>query len=206
MPVPPPRLGGGEIWSAHETTVAQAVNDTLQFLELAGEANVRDHGRFGVGFTIRSGTLDEDVDLTAVGVGVSQALPIVLLLVLSEPNEVVVVEQPELHLHPAMQLRMADLLLQYANANRQVIVETHSEHIVNRLRRRVVENPTDFQGIVQLQFAESDEAGDTRYRGSTISADGTLSEDWPEGFFEVGSGEATEFLRALLSRRQSDDQ
>lgn len=194
------------LWETEEVKVADAVNLTLRFLDLAGEATVKDHGRFGVGFSIRQKGTHPDVDLTAVGVGVSQALPIVLQLVLSEPGQVVVVEQPELHLHPAMQLRMADLLLNYAMSGRQIIAETHSEHIVNRLRRRVVESPDQVQDAIQLQFAETDAEGDTVYRSSSIGADGTLSEDWPEGFFEVGSGEATEFLRALLSSKQVTDQ
>ena len=191
--------------SAETTTVAYALNQILKFLNLVDEASSTDHGRFGVGFDVRPTGLQQDVDLTAVGVGVSQALPIALLLVLSKPGDVIIIEQPELHLHPAMQLRMADLLLNFARNGRQVIVETHSEHIVNRIRRRVVEAPEQLNDTIMLQFAETDADHNTVYRPSVINPDGTLSDDWPEGFFEVASDEATELLKALIQQRRKED-
>ena len=209
--VPLPDMAGdaqqlNTVWnSAESTTVGYALNKILKFLDLVDEASSTDHGRFGVGFDVRPTGLQQDVDLTAVGVGVSQALPIVLLLVLSKPGDVIILEQPELHLHPAMQLRMADLLLNFARNGRQVIVETHSEHIVNRIRRRVVETPKQLNDTIMLQFAETDAEHNTVYRPSAINPDGTLSDDWPEGFFEVASDEATELLKALIQQRRKED-
>lgn len=192
-------------WIPQPLKVADALDQILQFLDLVDAASARDHGRFGVGFSVQPSGVQAEVDLTAVGVGVSQALPIALLLVLSQPGDLILIEQPELHLHPAMQLRMADLLMNYARQGRQVIVETHSEHIVNRLRRRVVEHPDLLQNDIILQFAETDPDSNTVYRPSTINPDGTLSDDWPEGFFEVASDEATELLRALIQQRRKED-
>ena len=191
-------------WHPQELNVEGALDQILQFLNLVDAASAKDHGRFGVGFSVQPSGVQAEVDLTAVGVGVSQALPIALLLVLSDPGDVIIIEQPELHLHPAMQLRMADLLLNYACAGRQVIVETHSEHIVNRLRRRVVEAPELARDSIMLQFAETDSNNNTIYRPSEINNDGTLSDDWPEGFFEVASDEATELIKALLQKRSGE--
>lgn len=206
VPVPTEYVWGTE-WSVREVSVADALNDTLSFLDLATSAGVSDHGRHGIGFSVVPTTsAGHQVDLTAVGVGVSQALPVALQLVLSKPGDVLIIEQPELHLHPAMQLRMADLLLKFATAGRQIIVETHSEHLVNRLRRRVVEDPRELSAVVALLFAETDDDDNTVYRESNIRDDGTLADDWPDGFFDVGASEATELLRALLKRQQATDQ
>ena len=206
VPVPIEYMWGTE-WSIREVSVADALNDILSFLDLATSAGVSDHGRHGIGFSVVPTTsAGHQVDLTAVGVGVSQALPVALQLVLSRPGDVLIIEQPELHLHPAMQLRMADLLLKFATAGRQIIVETHSEHLVNRLRRRVVEDPSALSAVVSLLFAETDDDDNTVYRESNIRDDGTLADDWPDGFFDVGASEATELLRALLKRQHATDQ
>jgi len=206
VPVPIEYMWGTE-WSVREVSVADALNDILSFLDLATSAGVSDHGRHGIGFSVVPTTsAGHQVDLTAVGVGVSQALPVALQLVLSRPGDVLIIEQPELHLHPAMQLRMADLLLKFATAGRQIIVETHSEHLVNRLRRRVVEDPSALSAVVSLLFAETDDDDNTVYRESNIRDDGTLADDWPDGFFDVGASEATELLRALLKRQQETGQ
>jgi len=206
VPVPTEFIWGTD-WSERDVSVTEALNEILSFLDLATSVGVTDHGRYGIGFSVVATTsVGHEVDLTAVGVGVSQALPIALLLVLSEPGDVLVIEQPELHLHPAMQLRMADLLLRFAAAGRQIIVETHSEHLVNRLRRRVVEDPGTHSHLVALLFAETDDDDNTIYRESKIRDDGTLADDWPDGFFDVGASEATELLRALLQRQQATGQ
>jgi len=111
-------------------------------------------------------------------------------------------EQPELHLHPAMQLKLADFLLACSRSGQQIIVETHSEHLVNRLRRRVANDSTrTLSRSIGLLFAEQ-KNGVSQYRATTISESGGLSQGWPEGFLDVGSNEATEFISEALRRRK----
>ena len=111
-------------------------------------------------------------------------------------------EQPELHLHPEMQLRLADFLLACARSGRQIIVETHSEHLVNRLRLHVAQDETNAtRDLVQLLFAEQ-ENGVTSYRASQINPLGGLSEDWPRGFLDVGADEAGQLLRQTVQRHR----
>jgi predicted ATPase len=111
----------------------------------------------------------------------------------------VVIEQPELHLHPAMQLKLADFLLACVKTGRQILVETHSEHLVNRLRLRSAENPETNAQLIRLLFAEQQESN-TVYRSSDVNDEGGLEESWPEGFLDVGANEAAEFLRMNIQK------
>jgi predicted ATPase len=118
---------------------------------------------------------------------------------MARPGEIVILEQPELHLHPSMQIRLAEFLLACVKSGRQVIVETHSEYLVNRLRRHAVEEPESSE-LVKLVFAEQDSKGVTQFRESAIDSDGGLSEDWPSGFLDVASDEAFRLLSAHLDK------
>jgi hypothetical protein len=188
--------------SVRNTRLGEALNLWLVKLGLADEAKATDRGRLGIGLTVSPVGSGKDVDLTSVGVGVSQVLPVLLLCLLARRGSVVLMEQPELHLHPAMQLRLADFLLACAKSGRQIIIETHSEHLVNRLRFHVAQDETNATSdYVQLLFAEQ-ENGVTSYRTSQINPLGGLSEDWPRGFLDVGSDEAGKLLRQTVLRQR----
>ena len=188
--------------SVRSTRLGDALNLWLVELGLADEAKATDRGRLGIGLTVSPVGSGKDVDLTSVGVGVSQVLPVLLLCLLASPGSVVLMEQPELHLHPGMQLRLADFLLACARSGRQIIVETHSEHLVNRLRLHVAQDETNAtRDLVQLLFAEQ-ENGVTSYRASQINPLGGLSEDWPRGFLDVGADEAGQLLRQTVQRHR----
>lgn len=188
--------------SVRNTRLGEALNLWLVELGLADEAKATDRGRLGIGLTVSPVGSGKDVDLTSVGVGVSQVLPVLLLCLLARRGSVILMEQPELHLHPAMQLRLADFLLACAKSGRQIIIETHSEHLVNRLRLHVAQDETSATSDhVQLLFAEQ-ENGVTSYRTSQINPLGGLSEDWPKGFLDVGSDEAGQLLRQTVLRQR----
>ena len=199
--VQPPR---GEAPMEPRPTLQSALNYWLVELGLADSASTTDRGRLGIGLEVSPMGTGRSVDLTSVGVGVSQVLPVVILCLLSRPGSIILVEQPELHLHPAMQLRLADFLLACARTGRQIIVETHSEHLVNRLRLRVASGEVaNSRELVQLLFAEQVN-GTTNYRASTINDLGGLDNEWPSGFLDVGSTEAGQLLRqTVLRHRQS---
>ncbi|MCL5999092.1 MAG: AAA family ATPase [Chloroflexi bacterium] len=79
------------------------------------------------------------VNLRDVGSGVAQVLPIIIASLQAKEDGLLIVEQPELHLHPEAQVAMIDLFLELANKGVRVLIETHSEHMLLRLRRRIVE-------------------------------------------------------------------
>jgi len=186
-------------------TFMEALNLWLQHLDLVENAFATDRGRLGIGLEVVPKGISKSVDLTSVGVGVSQVLPVLVLCLITKPGKLVVIEQPELHLHPAMQLKLADFLLACVKTGRQIIVETHSEHIVNRLRLRSMESPDENSKLIRLLFAEQEE-GNTVYRSSDVNDLGGLDEDWPEGFLDVGANEAASFMRASIGKMREKKQ
>ena len=143
--------------------------------------------------------------LTDVGFGVSQVLPALVLLYYVPEGATVLMEQPEIHLHPAVQSGLADLMLNVAVVRDvQIIVESHSEHLLRRLQRRVAE-PGDQpeQRVtaedVKLYFVSSQ-------RGEAQSTDLQLNEygeieNWPANFFGDEMGEVAAIAEASLQRR-----
>ena len=177
------------------TGLSSALNYWLQQFGIADSSHTEDRGRFGLDLRISPPSLGMPVDLTSVGVGVSQILPVILLCLLAEPGDLVILEQPELHLHPALQHKLADFLLECTRSGRQILVETHSEHLINRLRRRVAEDDSDeTRSLIGLLFAEQYE-GQTTFSESKINIYGGLSRDWPDGFLDVGAREAQHLVR-----------
>lgn len=167
---------------------------------MATKLDLEDRGRLGIGLRIAPGEPSHLVDLTSVGVGVSQVLPVVVLCLLSSPGDLIILEQPELHLHPALQQRLGDFLLEAANSGRQLLVETHSEHLVSRVRRRVAEETGWAEGLVGLLFAEQVD-GVTKFRDSAVDRYGGLQDDWPTGFFDISAREAQAFVTTSLTKR-----
>ena len=137
--------------------------------------------------------------LTDVGFGVSQVLPVLVLLYYVPEGSTVLMEQPEIHLHPAVQSGLADVMLNVADVrNVQIIVESHSEHLMRRLQRRVAEQRMS-SGDVKLYFVSSG-------RGEAQVADLHLNEwgeieNWPENFFGDEMGEIAAISEASLKRR-----
>ena len=186
---------------ARETTLGAALNMWLDWFGLADRASVEDLGRQGLELKVRPEGAAHEVDLTSVGVGVSQALPVILNCLLSKHEDLLIFEQPELHLHPLLQQQLADFLLIFVRDGRQILVETHSEHLVNRLRTQVAADDTNQTGnLIKLLFAEQSD-GVTSYRESEINEFGGVSEDWPEGFLDLSARSAQDLVRQSLNKR-----
>ena len=133
-----------------------------------------------------------------VGVGISQMVP-VIVAALRKQDGVLGVEQPELHVHPAIQVGMGDLFIRAAASDpdkfpsgKTLIIETHSEHIMLRLLRRVREQtedelPPGTLGLtpddLSVIYVESGLDG-VRFRPLRIAPDGDFVDRWPVGFFE----------------------
>lgn len=99
-----------------------------------------------------------DYNISSVGFGVSQVLPIIVSGIVKNDNELLLLEQPEIHLHPNAQMCMADFLLSMAINHKGVIVETHSDHIINRIVRRMMEDPI-INDKVKIYFIDQDNLG-----------------------------------------------
>lgn len=98
-------------------------------------------------------------NISDVGFGISQVLPIITQGICMSKEETLIIEQPEIHLHPKMELDMADYLLELAKSERNLIVETHSDHIINRIIHRVMENYEELNALVKIYFIENSTEG-----------------------------------------------
>lgn len=116
-----------------------------------------------------------------LGTGISQVLP-VLVAAHQEKLQLVSVEQPELHLHPRFQVELGDLFIQ-SSKDRSFLIETHSEHLVLRLLRRLRENVASREDISVCYLKRSDEGGVVAEL-QVITDDGDFEQDWPDGFFD----------------------
>jgi predicted ATPase len=144
-----------------------------------------------------------EFEMNHVGTGVSQVLPILVLGLLSQPDDFLVIEHPELHLHPKVQTRLADFFLFLAMTGRQVLVETHSEYVLSRIRSRIVQDRSGALGAaVAIHFAEREDA-ETSIREVVINEFGAI-EDWPTGFFDEGASEAETIVREALARQNGE--
>jgi len=130
-----------------------------------------------------------------VGFGITYILPVIVALLKAKPGDLVVVENPECHLHPRAQRQIGELLSIVANGGVQIIVETHSDHILNGIRisaKNGIINPSYTQ---ILFFSRECASGifNTNVYAPNILEDGSL-DYWPEGFFDEWDNALTELL------------
>jgi predicted ATPase len=120
---------------------------------------------------------------TNVGFGLTYALPIVIACLSARQNDLLLLENPEAHLHPRGQSAMGDLLARTANDGVQVIVESHSDHMLNGIRLAVRNKRID-PTTVQIHFFQRVSSGaGADFSSPAIDSDGRLSA-WPDGFFD----------------------
>jgi len=144
--------------------------------------------RLAFGFAL-GGATTRPLRPTSVGFGLSYTLPVVVALLATPPDGLILVENPEAHLHPRGQMAMGELIARAASAGAQVLVETHSDHVLNGLRLAVKDGIVAHEDVALHFFRrEEDRSGEVpRIRhvvdNPKIDADGRI-DVWPEGFFD----------------------
>lgn len=184
-----------------QVTLAEAVNRWLVYLGVAERIETHDKGKMGHELKITTDIEEMEQDLTHVGVGVSQVLPILVMALLAEEDDVIILEQPELHLHPRVQSRLADFFVTMNALGKQCIVETHSEYLINRLRYLVAKSDDRKIADDTLIYFVEKEAGHSVYREITINEYGKIDE-WPKGFFDEGENLASLTFKAAMEKKR----
>ncbi|OME02014.1 hypothetical protein BSK54_12470 [Paenibacillus odorifer] len=180
-----------------------AVLEWLQYMGVVNKVETHDRGKLGHELKVGVSTEDKWHDLTHVGVGVSQVLPILVLSLLANKNSTLIFEQPELHLHPRVQTRLADFYVSMSYLEKQCIVETHSEYLINRLRyRTVVSDEPNFSDSIMLYFVEK-ELGGSNYKPIRINKFGVI-EEWPKGFFDENEENSAAIIKAAIAKRKKE--
>lgn len=128
------------------------------------------------------------LDITDVGFGISQILPVILLSIIAKPGQLTVIEQPEIHIHPKMQSELADFFIsQIVDKNKYFLIETHSEALLKRLRRRMAENNSNnTQGIskdqVSIHYVNKRTSKKTGSHLNKIEISKSGAFEWPKDF------------------------
>lgn len=126
-----------------------------------------------------------------VGFGITYVLPVVIALLTAKAGDLIVIENPEAHIHPAGQRMLGELIARAGAGSAQVMVETHSEHIVNGIRIEVKQKRIRKEKVnISFFYKDEEDAYKHKYERLYINDDGKMS-DWPEGFFD-------EWEKALL--------
>jgi predicted ATPase len=131
-----------------------------------------------------------EVLITDVGFGISQILPVIAICYYVEEGSTILLEQPEIHLHPSVQMGLADVFIDaIKNRNIQIILESHSEHLLSRLQRRMAEGVIT-QDELSIYFCEQ----------LNLDPAGNIS-NWPKDFFGDRFGETVAQRKAALQRQ-----
>jgi predicted ATPase len=136
-----------------------------------------------------------------MGFGVSYALPIVVAGLIARPGGLFIVENPEAHLHPEGQSRLGSFLARLAGSDVQVIVETHSDHVLNGLRRAVALDRMLSHDAVAIHFFLTDDRDESDVAREVRLTPSAALDNWPPGFFDQFERDLAVLARAQIRPR-----
>ena len=152
-------------------------------------------------FLVRKYEGGPEVRLTDVGFGVSQVLPVLVLCYYVPEGSILILEQPEAHLHPKVQSELADLLIEVVkNRKLQIILESHSEHLLIRLMRRIAEEEISADDTA-FYFCEMNE-GVSEIDRLDVDDYGNIT-NWPQNFFGDEMGDLAAKTKAEMKRKKA---
>lgn len=139
-----------------------------------------------------------EVNIKHVGFGISQLLPIIVQALLMPKGSTLMIEQPELHLHPKIQSKLYDFLYSVTLLNKKLIIETHSSHFITRMRRRIAEDiSNEMDDKINLTFIEN-----SLFKTLEIDDLGIL-DYYPPNFIESDNEELSSIVRAQIEKRKN---
>ncbi|MBF0181999.1 MAG: AAA family ATPase [Magnetococcales bacterium] len=217
----PDRIASQDGWSVSGRPMGEAINAIMRALAIDAPLQVKEV--MGMGFQLMFG----NANLVHVGRGLGYLLPVIVLGLFADPLRFVnklsnvslrhynrqcetishiLMEEPEAHLHPKAASRLADYFVSLAMANRQLLIETHSDHLVRRLRGLAARAPSGsplekwlLKNVVVLSVSQ-DEQGCSCVEESRLTADGWLGDHWPAEFMDEASDAEDEIYNAKLDK------
>ena len=131
-----------------------------------------------------SSSKDDCVNISDVGFGVSQTLPVLVALLVAKKNQYVYVEQPELHLHPKAQFKLASIIASALKRGVKVIIETHSSILIRGIQIAVVKSELEAEKVSLNWFTQDEVTGETNVSKAVLDEFGAFG-DWPEDFDDI---------------------
>lgn len=189
----------------NDIKLSEAANKWFEYFEIAKSFHTRpsDSGESIIGEVIPVDLdipiTDEKISTKNIGVGFSQIAPIILLCLSADVDDLIILEEPESNLHPDAQRMLGEFFVAMEALGKRFIIETHSDHLINRLRLKVAEAlATEDSSIssetVGIYFAEKEE-GQTKYKKAKLNEDGAYDmSDYPKGFFNQATLDAIKLI------------
>lgn len=140
----------------------------------------------------KDGTPSQDQKPQNVGYGITHTLPIIVAILAANPGDLIIIENPESHLHPRGQSRLSHLFALAAANGVQLFIETHSDHLINGLRVAVKKNKVDNNSVF-INYFKKDENNLSVIERIRVDEEGGL-EKWPDGFFDEWDSLLNELL------------
>lgn len=159
-------------------------------------------------------------NLIDTGYGISQILPILTEVLsgkrdISNPRRIdlrrglirrnkktLIIEQPELHLHPAAQSKLAELFLHFIKKGHNLILETHSEHLIKKFQILVAKDNEFSNNDIAIYYVHKDRGEGAKVERLLLDENGRFLNEWPTGFFDQGYKLASELLRTISSKKE----
>ena len=186
-----------------EATIEDRISEWLRAMDLAYSFSLEPIGALkddNHEVQIQKSAMSPAVTLADMGYGLADVLPMLVLCYYTPEGSTLILEQPGIHLHPKAQADLADLLIEViTERNLQILIESHSEHLLNRLQRRVAEEKIaadqtalyfcrNEEGVSEIDKLEMDEFGNI--------------ENWPENFFGDEMGDLFAMTKAQRERQK----
>ena len=187
------------LFRSRDTPLAGAVNEWIRRFEFGERVDCRPLAAGVFALELQRGPSCTSVNLADTGFGLSQVLPLIVEGFFADPGSMIVAEQPEIHLNPKLQSELADLFAAVAARKVKVLVETHSEHMLLRLRRLIAEK-TIKASDVAVYFTERRDDFSTVRRIQLEDTGHIQTDQWPLGFFEDSLAESLALATAQAKR------
>lgn len=189
--------------SRGDKTFKEKINYYLELLGITQSISVekRENIVYSIDVSLAEDS-NKKVPISDVGFGISQVLPVILNGLLTKPGEIAIFEQPEIHLHPDCKSRLADFFIDLVKSKRQVIVETHSTELIDKLRLKIIEDPSLIK-LVNIIFVESNENNplEASVYPIELGEQGSLDK-WPKGFCDTAAQLAYQIVRAKARKNR----
>jgi hypothetical protein len=189
-------------WQTSESDKLQVLNAYLHTLTLSKKIEATEINDTQIELKV-SRTFDSDdmVNIVDVGSGVSQILPVLVALVVAEPEQLVYLEEPEIHLHPRAQANLGEIIVDAANRGVRVVLETHSDLLLRRIQSLVAEDKISADKAI-LHWFSRDENGFTQVTSTPLNETGGYGNpDFPLDFSDVFLDEEGRYLEAASEKR-----
>ena len=189
-----------------ERTIEDRVSEWLREMNLAYSFSLEPIGALkddNYEVRIQKSATSPAVTLTDIGYGLSDLFPMLVLCYYTPEGSILILEQPGVHLHPRAQAQLADLFLEViTERNLQILVESHSEHLLTRLQRRIAEKQID-QDDVALYFCRNTD-GESTIERLQVAESGDIK-NWPENFFGDVMGDMFAMTDKQVERMTNQD-